>query len=194
MARVLRPYPIPNFAQFASLPIIIITQAHVINVRAQPIYYRNIARIIKCRAYSQPTPRRSSSGWSDVPHPLALVPARGKSYISKKIYRYLNWLGFNTQVFNIGNYRRKYMSGTTSTNPDNDIDLTVDFFNQENEKFTDLREKIATMVVDDLIEFLNKPDNIVAILDGTNTTPGRRKSVSETFNARMKHKYQLIWI
>ena len=42
---------------------------------------------------------------------LCLVPARGKSYISKKIYRYLNWLDFNTQVFNIGNFRRKYMSG-----------------------------------------------------------------------------------
>lgn len=42
-----------------------------------------------------------------------LVPARGKSYISKKIYRFLNWLGFNTQVFNVGNYRRKYMIGTT---------------------------------------------------------------------------------
>jgi len=40
-----------------------------------------------------------------------LVPARGKSYISKKIYRFLNWLGFNTQVFNIGHYRRKYMIG-----------------------------------------------------------------------------------
>ena len=40
------------------------------------------------------------------------MPARGKSYISKKIYRFLNWLGFNTQVFNVGNYRRKYMIGT----------------------------------------------------------------------------------
>lgn len=40
------------------------------------------------------------------------VPARGKSYISKKIYRFLNWLGFNTQVYNVGNYRRKYMIGT----------------------------------------------------------------------------------
>ena len=40
------------------------------------------------------------------------VPARGKSYISKKIHRFLNWLGFKTQVFNVGNYRRKYMKGT----------------------------------------------------------------------------------
>jgi hypothetical protein len=44
------------------------------------------------------------------------VPARGKSYISKKIYRFLNWLGFNTQVFNIGNYRRKYMAGNIKLN------------------------------------------------------------------------------
>jgi hypothetical protein len=43
---------------------------------------------------------------------IDLVPARGKTYISKKIYRFLNWLGFKTQVFNVGNYRRKYMIGT----------------------------------------------------------------------------------
>lgn len=55
--------------------------------------------------------RKSLSAWLDVRFGLIVVPARGKSYISKKIYRYLNWLGFNSQVFNIGNFRRKYMSG-----------------------------------------------------------------------------------
>lgn len=34
------------------------------------------------------------------------LPARGKTYISRKICRYLNWLGFKSRVFNIGNYRR----------------------------------------------------------------------------------------
>lgn len=38
------------------------------------------------------------------------VPARGKTYISKKLYRFLNWLGFKTEVFNVGMYRRKYLS------------------------------------------------------------------------------------
>lgn len=50
--------------------------------------------------------------WHGRPYPFFYsVPARGKSYISKKIYRFLNWLGFNTQVYNVGNYRRKYMIG-----------------------------------------------------------------------------------
>lgn len=34
------------------------------------------------------------------------LPARGKTYISRKICRYLNWMGFKSKVFNIGNYRR----------------------------------------------------------------------------------------
>ena len=33
-----------------------------------------------------------------------------------------------------------------------------------------MREFIAKKVVDDLIDYINKPSNVVAILDGTNTT------------------------
>lgn len=35
------------------------------------------------------------------------LPARGKSYITKKIRRYLAWQQHNTQIFNVGNRRRK---------------------------------------------------------------------------------------
>ena len=35
------------------------------------------------------------------------LPARGKTYIARKLCRYLSWLGLRTQVFNVGNYRRK---------------------------------------------------------------------------------------
>jgi 6-phosphofructo-2-kinase len=34
------------------------------------------------------------------------LPARGKSYITKKLARYLNWLQHDTQIFNVGNRRR----------------------------------------------------------------------------------------
>lgn len=40
------------------------------------------------------------------------LPARGKSFISKKLCKYLIWLGYNSRVFNIGNYRRE-VAGTT---------------------------------------------------------------------------------
>uniref|UniRef100_A0A8C6TZC2 6-phosphofructo-2-kinase/fructose-2,6-biphosphatase 4b n=1 Tax=Neogobius melanostomus TaxID=47308 RepID=A0A8C6TZC2_9GOBI len=35
------------------------------------------------------------------------LPARGKTYISKKLTRYLNWIGVPTKVFNVGQYRRE---------------------------------------------------------------------------------------
>ncbi|GMG20630.1 unnamed protein product [Ambrosiozyma monospora] len=35
------------------------------------------------------------------------LPARGKSYITKKLMRYLNWMQFNTKIFNVGNTRRQ---------------------------------------------------------------------------------------
>lgn len=35
----------------------------------------------------------------NIPHVIAMVglPARGKTYISKKLSRYLNWIGINTR-------------------------------------------------------------------------------------------------
>lgn len=35
------------------------------------------------------------------------LPARGKSYITKKIRRYLSWQQHNTKIFNVGNRRRQ---------------------------------------------------------------------------------------
>ncbi|KAI9099236.1 6-phosphofructo-2-kinase 1 [Phlyctochytrium arcticum] len=43
------------------------------------------------------------------------LPARGKSYICKKLVRYLSWSGFNTRVFNVGNRRRVMASGPSNS-------------------------------------------------------------------------------
>lgn len=37
------------------------------------------------------------------------LPARGKTHISRSLFRYLRWLGVSTKVFSIGNYRRKLL-------------------------------------------------------------------------------------
>ena len=39
------------------------------------------------------------------------LPARGKSYVTKKIARYLNWLQHDTRIFNVGERRRVATSG-----------------------------------------------------------------------------------
>ena len=58
------------------------------------------------------------------------LPARGKTYISRKIARYLNWLGYKARVFNIGNYRRE-ICGT---------DLKADFFDPKNDNAVKQRD------------------------------------------------------
>lgn len=42
------------------------------------------------------------------------LPARGKSYITKKISRYLNWLQHDTKIFNVGE-RRRVAAGTSNS-------------------------------------------------------------------------------
>lgn len=39
------------------------------------------------------------------------LPARGKSYITKKLARYLNWLQHDTRIFNVGERRRSAVGG-----------------------------------------------------------------------------------
>ncbi|ESN92590.1 hypothetical protein HELRODRAFT_189517 [Helobdella robusta] len=69
--------------------------------------------------------------------PLAIVmvglPARGKTYIAKKLTRYLNWVGFDTKVFNVGEYRREAVSQTMSN---------ADFFNPNNADARTIREEV----------------------------------------------------
>lgn len=42
------------------------------------------------------------------------LPARGKSYITKKLARYLNWLQHDTRIFNVGERRREVAGGPQS--------------------------------------------------------------------------------
>lgn len=61
------------------------------------------------------------------------LPARGKSYITKKISRYLNWLQHDTRIFNVGE-RRRVAAGAPC--------LSVPFTNPSDEK---LKVKIGSV-------------------------------------------------
>jgi|LauGreDrversion4_2_1035121.scaffolds.fasta_scaffold1498437_1 6-phosphofructo-2-kinase/fructose-2,6-biphosphatase 2 len=72
------------------------------------------------------------------------LPARGKSYLSKKMARYLNWVGLKSKVFNIGMYRRTMIG----------VNCDSTFFNQENHEALKARENCCMEAINDLIEFL----------------------------------------
>ena len=44
------------------------------------------------------------------------LPARGKSYLTKKIQRYLSWQQHNSRIFNVGN-RRRVIAGAQPSGP-----------------------------------------------------------------------------
>lgn len=95
---------------------------------------------------------------------MAGLPARGKTFLSLKLQRYLHWLGYGVDVFNVGKYRRERL-GVESSNSD--------FFYPRFPKFRAERERIARKCFDDLSEWLKTTGNI-AIYDATNVTAQRR--------------------
>ncbi|XP_066930948.1 6-phosphofructo-2-kinase/fructose-2,6-bisphosphatase-like isoform X2 [Clytia hemisphaerica] len=98
------------------------------------------------------------------------LPARGKTFMSKKLTRYLNWIGVNTKVFNAGEYRRR-IYGT--------VNCKHDFFNPNNPSGQEARMKCVDLALEDVANFLHKEGGQVSILDATNTTKDRRKYVYE---------------
>ena len=106
-------------------------------------------------------------------HVLVLVglPARGKTFVARKIARYLSWLGYDTRSFNVGEYRRAIAGAKQPAS----------FFAPDAEH-RELRERIAMKTLDDLLAYLDERGD-VAIYDATNTEKDRRQRVYERCKA-----------
>ena len=109
------------------------------------------------------------------------LPARGKTFIARKLARYLNWLGVSAKVFNVGNYRRKHLG---SAQP-------AAFFDPDNEAGFNARRRMALAALDDLVAWLKEDDGQVAIYDATNGTPERRQLVRERLAA---HNLRAVFV
>ena len=85
---------------------------------------------------------------SSTPHVIAMVglPARGKTYISKKLSRYLKWLGVNTRVFNLGQYRRKIEGYDKPKH---------DFFDPNNPEGVKVRRQVCEEALRDLCSWID---------------------------------------
>jgi broad specificity phosphatase PhoE len=107
---------------------------------------------------------------SAAPPKLAFVmvglPARGKTFIARKIARYLSWLGHRTQVFNVGSYRRARLGSHQHHS----------FFDPRNAAGQSARRDVALAALDDMLDFLREGGDI-AIYDATNNTRERRALV-----------------
>ncbi|KAM4678425.1 6-phosphofructo-2-kinase/fructose-2,6-bisphosphatase 3 isoform 2-T2 [Discoglossus pictus] len=95
------------------------------------------------------------------------LPARGKTYISKKLTRYLNWSEVPTKVFNVGEYRREGVKDFCS----------FDFFRGDNEEALKVRRQCALAALEDVKSYLTEQGGQIAVFDATNTTRERRSLI-----------------
>lgn len=163
----------------------------------------------------------------DVESKLVIVmvglPARGKSYVTKKLCRYLNWQQHSTKIFNVGNTRRKANQnvgpahrplpdtpenasrnnsssnlageGTESNQQDsNNTSQSADFFAPDNKQTSQLREKWALETLERLLDFVLLENGSVGILDATNTTVARRRKVFNRVKERSNGRLKVLFL
>eukprot|EP00242_Pyramimonas_sp_CCMP2087_P016743 CAMPEP_0198208402 /NCGR_PEP_ID=MMETSP1445-20131203/11776_1 /TAXON_ID=36898 /ORGANISM="Pyramimonas sp., Strain CCMP2087" /LENGTH=509 /DNA_ID=CAMNT_0043881787 /DNA_START=584 /DNA_END=2113 /DNA_ORIENTATION=+ len=99
------------------------------------------------------------------------LPARGKSYIARKLNLYLTWIGVRVKVFNVGDHRRDSLGADSSR---------AEFFSVDNPAAADFRDKLAQEVQEVMYSWLAAQSGCaVSIFDATNTTKKRRQMVIE---------------
>lgn len=110
---------------------------------------------------------------------LVGLPARGKSFISRKLLHYVNWTGVRCKAFNVGKYRREAyaqvvqasMGGggaaavdattTAGTYPPDASSAgacDANFFSAENAQAAALRQQVAQLALDDMLAWLDDED------------------------------------
>ena len=98
------------------------------------------------------------------------LPARGKSFIGKKLERFLFWRGEEVQIFNVGDRRRKYSPAGLSHAAGQH---NAQFFGANNRT---LREEIAHGVLYEMIQWLRNGQDVAP--PGTSAASGGGSSSS----------------
>lgn len=104
---------------------------------------------------------------------LVGLPATSKTLLSVAITRYTRWLGVRTKSFHVSEYRRKM----TDSVPE-------DYFSSvpHTKEGIDYRQKIMTIVHEDMIRFFNETKGQLAIYDALNIRRSDRKDISDKFS------------
>ncbi|TWW56069.1 6-phosphofructo-2-kinase/fructose-2,6-bisphosphatase [Takifugu flavidus] len=129
--------------------------------------------------------RRGSSvpQFTNSPTMIVMVglPARGKTYISKKLTRYLNWIGVTTKAFNVGQYRRDAAGSYNS----------FEFFRSDNAEAMKIRKACIVAALRDVCDYFTRGMGQVVVLDATNTTPDRRDLI---LNFAKENGYKVFFV
>jgi len=93
------------------------------------------------------------------------LPATGKTHISKRICRYLNFfMDIPTQIFNVGDYRRQLCGAQ----------MPASFYDPTNAEAVAQRTMACDAALADMMDYMRMDGVRVAVYDATNSTKNRR--------------------
>jgi len=96
------------------------------------------------------------------------LPARGKTFVARKLQRYLSWLGHRTLWVNVGDYRRARAGARQP----------AEYFAPDNLATRGERVGFAMAALDDLLDWFGSGGE-VGIYDAANTERSRRDVIRE---------------
>src|SRR5262245_10098588 len=96
------------------------------------------------------------------------LPARGKTFVARKLQRYLSWFGYRTRLVNVGDYRRRSAGAKQPAG----------YFAPDNEATREEREGFAMTALRDLLDWF-KEGGGAGIYDATNVERHRRDKIRE---------------
>lgn len=103
------------------------------------------------------------------------LPARGKSFISQKIVRYLSWLSIPTQSFNCSQNLIQILKNSNVT--------ANDLFGTSYKHDDELLQQTRKATLDQILEWFQNVESCgVAIYDGINATKTEREIIDKTLH------------
>lgn len=114
---------------------------------------------------------------------LVGLPARGKSFVARKLVNFLEWNGIDTKIFNVGRYRRQAYAEQTSSA---DGACDANFFDSKNEKAAALREQVAEIALRDMLKWLDEGDGNDS--DSENGNNNSRRSLGSGASFLVEHE------
>jgi adenylylsulfate kinase-like enzyme len=111
---------------------------------------------------------------------LVGLPGSGKTYIARKVSRYLRWISYRTRVFSLAKYRLEKVGSKKAS-----------FFDPDNQLHYQMRVKLMMLAVSEAMKYLNR-DGEIAIIDGTNYCRSRRDLIRERVS--QEEGFEILWI
>lgn len=115
------------------------------------------------------------------------LPARGKTAIARRLKRHLTWAGYRCEIFNVGNYRRRFLGASQP----------AAFFDPANQEAVLARHEMARLALEDMTSSLADDSVDIAIFDATNSTIERRRWLAKALRERegaLGMRFQLVFI